>query len=79
MLVFEVRYWSHLLKRMKLLKCLNQHQQVTLLTQKMNFHSHFFLGQEVKFTAGVNQQGAFPVGGPLPIYTSKGCGPGRLR
>lgn len=39
---FEVRYWSHLLKGMKLLRCLNQHQQVTLLTQKMKFPSHFF-------------------------------------
>lgn len=37
-----VRHWSHLLKRMKLLKCLNQYQQVTLLTQKMHFHSHVF-------------------------------------
>lgn len=41
-LSFEVRHWSHLLKRMKLLKCFNQYQQVTLPTQKMHFHSHVF-------------------------------------
>lgn len=40
--VFEVRYWSHFLNRMKLAKSFNKPQQVTLRTQKMHFHSHFF-------------------------------------